>query len=50
MKKYMTPEFDMFNIQSKDIVTVSGGEEGGIKSFSLDDIVKGNAEDWNQAN
>lgn len=46
MKKYMTPEFDMFNIQSKDIVTVSGGAEGDIKSFSLDDIVKGNAEGW----
>lgn len=46
MKKYMTPEFDMFNIHSKDIVTVSGGEEGGIRSFSLDDIVNGKAEGW----
>ena len=42
MKKiYNTPEINMLCFETKDVITVSSGENGMIKSFSFDRIING---------
>ena len=44
MKKYMTPLFDVLTVQTKDVITVSAGEQGVIKSYSFKDIIADGSE------
>ena len=44
MKKYMTPLFDVLAIQTKDVITVSVGEQGTMRSYTFKDIVADGSE------
>lgn len=44
-KTYYTPELNVLCVETKDILTLSGGEGGDMTSYSFNDIVNG----WTQA-
>lgn len=44
MKKiYNTPEMNMLCVETKDVITLSAGEKGGIISISFSGILDGSA-------
>ena len=48
-KMYNTPEFEAISILTKDIVTLSDGENGNIKTFGFEDIL-GEQGGWTKVN
>ena len=47
MKKYMTPLFDVLEVQIKDVITLSVGESGVMRSYAFGDIIS-DGSDWNR--
>ena len=43
MKKYNTPELNVISFQTADVITMSAGENGTMKTWSFGDIVGGGA-------
>lgn len=43
MKKYITPELNMLCVETKDVITISAGEKGILKSVSFSSILNGEA-------
>ena len=43
MKKYITPEMNMLCVETKDVITLSAGENGSITSFTFSGILNGSA-------
>ena len=44
MKKiYNTPEMNMLCVETKDVITLSAGENGSITSFTFSGILNGSA-------
>ena len=42
-KTYITPELNINCVETKDVITVSVGDNGSLKIFSFLDIIDGDA-------
>lgn len=42
-RKYIVPSIETINMTSKDVITLSAGENGSISSYSFKNILDNNA-------
>ena len=48
-RNYIVPEIETIGMTTKDIITISAGEDGVMSSYSFNEIINGSA-GWIEAN